>query len=219
MAIAQSIKASKLTNSQIPITFKFKGSEIQEVWQWTDTEGEKILVASVDNPVKEIDYRQTKLSARIHVFIFQKNGKQTYDQIFEFRDGELGCTDNFVCGFVKNSITITDLDNNGIGEVTFIYKTGCREKSEPVKMTLEMHEGFNQTYSLWGETWVNIKNNNFNITEKNVNLEKLSIPESDNEIKLQKMGRYNSEEKFIDAPASFLSYAKKQWLKFVVEKL
>jgi hypothetical protein len=87
-----------------------------------------------------------------------------------------------------NSLTVTDLDGDGIAEVTFAYATGCRLGVDPDDKTLVFYEGAN-LYKIKGTTSV-IKGK-----------EKLG-------------GAKQVEKKFDDAPDAFLEFANKQWNKF-----
>lgn len=51
----------------------------------------------------------------------------------------------------KKGTNITDLDADGIGEVTFLYKTGCRREKIPMKLRLVMYEG-SKKYTMKGST-------------------------------------------------------------------
>ena len=59
----------------------------------------------------------------------------------------------------------------------------------------------------------------FTISENNVNLEKLPPVKDETKSLLRSFGRYETEKEFAGAPAVFLSYARKEWLKFIIERI
>ena len=56
-------------------------------------------------------------------------------------------------GFIKGSITVTDLDKNGYGEVTFIYTILCASELEPVPSRLVVMEK-GEIYSISGTSYL-----------------------------------------------------------------
>lgn len=96
--------------------------------------------------------------------------------------------------FLPNSLTITDLDDNGIAESTFLYKLGCGSDVSPVQLKLIMHEG-KAKYALRWETRVRIGGPD----------EKVG-------------GQKTIDPAFRQAPKVFLDYALQQWNAFVEEK-
>jgi hypothetical protein len=95
---------------------------------------------------------------------------------------------------LPNSLTITDLDGNGIAESTFLYKLGCRSDVSPDRLKLIMHEG-KAKYALRGETL---------------------IPTGDPNKKLG--GQKAIDPAFRRAPKVFLDHALLQWDALVEEK-
>ncbi len=95
---------------------------------------------------------------------------------------------------MPNSPTITDLDDNGIAESTFLYKLRCRSDVSPVQLKLIMHQG-KEKYALRGETLVPTAD-----PDKKPGGQKIIAPA------------------FGLAPKVFLDHALHQWNAFVEEK-
>lgn len=100
-------------------------------------------------------------------------------------DFEKDCEYDLTLAFIENSITITDLDNNNFGEITFAYKKACISDVSPMDLKLIMLENGNK-FILRGSTTVNLGN------------EKIG-------------GEKNIDALFKNAPNNFLSHANKIW--------
>ena len=90
--------------------------------------------------------------------------------------------------FINNSLTITDLDDDGIAESTFLYKLSCRSDVSPSILKLMMHENDNK-YALRGIMYIDIQDH-------------------------REGGDYKVDKAFNNAPGVFLQYAKEQWADF-----
>ena len=73
-------------------------------------------------------------------------------------------SDNWLTGFIPQSVTITDLDEDGISELSLPYLLLCRTKNEPGKLKIIMYEGKDK-YEVSGNTIINCNQPN---TEKGV---------------------------------------------------
>lgn len=215
-----SIQPVKLTKEQLPADVKFKGA-LQEAWQWKDKLGENILITSSFGPFKDKAkdpvFEEEGETQELHVFHFIRNdiGWKTR---WVMSDAEKVCPFDLTATFLKNSTLITDLDKNGIAETTIQYKFACRSDVSPAYMKLIMHED-TAKYSLRGATWVfDGGNGKFEVTEKDVNLEKLAKPRDEIAKMYQLYGRYETEKEFAKASPEFLIHARSQWLKHAYEK-
>lgn len=98
------------------------------------------------------------------------------------------CPATMDIGFLKDSITITDLDFDGTAEITFLYNIRCKENQRPI-MKLIMLEN-NKKYALRGSNTHTIKNQTF-------------APDT-----------YNIDHAYKFAPKTFLQFSKSQWNNF-----
>jgi len=129
------------------------------------------------------------------------------------------CPFDITCNFVPGAITVTDLDKDGIAETKVQYIIACRSDVSPAIMKLALYENGTK-YTLTGNTWVPYSPEfKFDVTEANVNMEKQPKLKDETEEMLRGFGRYESEKDFASAPASFLPYARTEWIKYVKEKM
>ncbi|MER3498079.1 MAG: hypothetical protein C4308_05305 [Chitinophagaceae bacterium] len=66
--------------------------------------------------------------------------------------------------------------------------------------------------------WTQTTEGGFDVTEKNMSLEKLPAKQDEWAGILQTYGRYETEKEFKNAPSQFLVFARRQWVKFAIEK-
>ncbi|MET0462666.1 MAG: hypothetical protein ABW007_05915 [Chitinophagaceae bacterium] len=194
---------------------RFRG-KLHEAWQWKDKLGENVLVTSELAPYKgkEMDLTGT---TTIELFAVHYVKVDTgYRVVWRLNDLQKDCELDIKVGFIKNAITITDLDQDGIAETKLQYEIACRGDVSPSYMKLIMHEDAVK-YSLRGERWVwagGEEDSVFKVTEKNVNLDKFPAKKDDY---TWVMGRYETEKDFATAPQQFLLFARKEWLKYAKE--
>jgi hypothetical protein len=75
-----------------------------------------------------------------------------------------------------------------------------------------------KVYTLTGTRWVEFGPEfTFDIDTSNVNLEKLPPLDDGEDHLLRTYGRYATEKNFAAAPPAFLSFAKKEWIRFAIE--
>ncbi len=213
-----SIEPVKITATQIPASVKYKG-KLNEAWQWTDKLGENILVTSFVEPYddkEKNEYGEEGQTAEIHAAHYIKKG-DSYLLQWKKDENVKSCPFDITCYFIKDATTVTDLDKNGIAETTIQYRHCCRSDVSPAEMKLIMHEDL-AMYSLQGLSWVKTsEEDKFTVKETNANLETLPGYRKTEDEFMKTFGRYESEKGFEGAPPEFLSYARKQWMKFVIE--
>jgi hypothetical protein len=210
---ASGMQPVKLAVADIPASIRF------EAWQWTDKKGKNILITSVVAPYADkpkVEGEEEGWSAELHAFHFvsQDTG---YTKLWQISDAEKGCPFDLTTTFVKNAISVTDLDNNGVAETWVPYKLACRSDVSPSYMKIIMHED-TLKYGLRGLMWVQTgEKDSFAVTQNDMNLEKLPKPKDEFDQWLQRCGRYETEKEFARAPAAFLEYARGQWMKYAKE--
>jgi len=184
----------------LPGEIRYKG-EVAAGARWRDKKGENLLLLcatgsfkspippnSIDNP-----YGEWGQAAELHAYHYiEDRGKSTL--LWKLIDTVKICPFDLEAAFLPNALTITDLDNNGIAETTFLYKLGCRSDVSPVQLKLIMHEG-KAKYALRGKTLVRIGGPD----------EKVG-------------GQKTVDPAFERAPKVFLDHALQQWNAFVEEK-
>lgn len=216
--IAQTtILPEKVATSRIPKKIKYSGSPV-ETWKWKDSLGENWLILSTsENVVNENSGEQTK-----RLFAYHYCKKDTgYRVLWKLNDMIRECPVDITVAFIKGTTSITDLDKDGIAETTILYKLACRGDVSPANMKLIMHED-SVKYALRGSMWSPLTSDNpetavLPVTEKDMNLETLPGYKGTDDEYYKEYGRYKTEKEFVKAPASFLSFARRQWLKYVKE--
>ncbi|MEO6612454.1 MAG: hypothetical protein ABIT05_06935 [Chitinophagaceae bacterium] len=219
-AYVVSISATKLSITDIPSQVKIKG-QLQEAWKWNDNLGENIFITSYVLPYddkRKDEFGEQGQSAELHAVHYAKKD-DGYKEVWAMNEEERSCPLDLTINFVPGSITVTDLDRDGIAETKIQYIRACRGDVSPALMKLALYEN-GKKYALTGSTWVPYSaESRFTVTEADVNLEKLPNVEDDTEAIPRSFGRYETEKDFASAPASFLPYARAEWLKYAKEKI
>ena len=208
-----------ITAGELPATLHYRG-QLHEAFTWTDRLGENILITSTvpvyRDTAKTDDFGEDARSAELYAFHFVKKDT-AWHLLWQLGDAEKECPFDVTCAFLDHSVTVTDLDHNGIAETKVQYKLACRSDVSPAYMKLIMHEDSTK-YSLRGMMWVKTGDDDqFTVTPANADLEKLPKKKDEYEQLLQTFGRYETEREFAMAPPAFLEYAREQWMQFVVE--
>jgi hypothetical protein len=168
----------------------YKG-KIKDGKHWKDKRGENIVILTQTGIYWSNVYDATR-GAKIFAYHFIKTGENSFKEIWKISEVVEECAFEVKCDFFSNSLTITDLDDDGIAEVGFAFSKGCKSEAGPEEKKLVFYEG-KDLYIIKGTTTV-IKGS-----------EKLG-------------GEKDVEKKFEDAPEAFLEFANKQWNKFGVSK-
>lgn len=173
---------------------KFDGSIVAGV-QWKDKSGLNVLIITETNPVtsKTNEYDES-VSKKLFGYAFVKNEDEKFQQVWMIQDFIEKCQVDLTLEYIKKSLTVSDLNKNGIAENTFLYKLSCKGDVSPNDLKLIMHEG-KEKYAIRGET---------------LQIFKDAKPYG---------GKTNIDKSFDNAPKEFLDYAKKEWKKFQEEKI
>jgi hypothetical protein len=174
----------------LPQEIRYKG-EIVAGARWLDKEGENLLLLCETGPLKsprqELGEDDAKM-AHLYGYHYVKD-RNHYTLLWKLYDYMDFCRFDIEATFLPNSLTITDLDDNGIAESTFLYRVGCRSDVHPLHLKLIMHEG-KAKYAIRGETLV-----------------------------YKGLGGHKTiDPSFYRAPKAFLDHAFQQWNAFVEEK-
>lgn len=94
--------------------------------------------------------------------------------------------------FVKNTLRITDLDNNGKGEVWLMYRTVCHGDVSPSNLKVIMYQE-QQKFAMRGTSKVRVSDNRFD------------------------GGDYKFDRAFMAAPQIFRDFAQKLWAEKVIQ--
>jgi hypothetical protein len=213
------IAAVNVPADQVPAGLKFRGS-VHGAWRWTDKLGDNLLVTTVvqpDTTAQRNENDEQIATIELHAFHYIKKDT-SYKLLWKISDVEKECPFDIAAEFLNDPVVVTDLDNDGIGETTIQYKLACRSDVSPAYMKIIMHED-SAKYSLRGLMWVQTnEEEQFSVTENEMNLEKLPKKTDEYDALIQRFGRYETEKEFAAAPAGFLAHARGRWMKFVKER-
>lgn len=174
---------------RLPDGIKYSGKIVGSA-RWNDKNGENIVIIT-ETPVKEQsgDFKMKELFG----YQYTVNSGET-KLLWKINDFIKDCPVDITLKYIDNSLSITDLDNNGIAESSFIYRMSCKGDVSPDDMKLLMHEGETK-YAIRGQMKLTIKGE----------------------------GTYGGEMKidpsFDKAPWEFIDHAKAEWNKYREEKV
>jgi hypothetical protein len=180
--------------NDLPSDVKFQGGIINGK-RWSDKNGENIVILTLtkehSSGKKGYDGEDEK-NKELFAYQYVKKSDD-WSQLWKVNDFINNCPVDLTLEFLGGSLTVTDLDKNGIGETTFLYKMACRGDVSPCDLKLIMHEGETK-YAIRG-------------------VMKLYVDGG------WHGGEMKVDKSFDSAPSGFLDYAKEQWNKFKTEKL
>jgi hypothetical protein len=170
---------------------------------WRDKSGENFLVLTHTGIVKYITPQcedEDCTAGELFGYHFRMNNN-TMTLVRRFTDGISDCRFDIVLSFIENSITVTDLDKDGLAEFSVLYKTGCRSDVSPANMKLLMFENGDKS-ALRGTMTFDPKRSDWS-------------KELEDRFGL---GKFKTDSSFKTAPEQFLPFAKSRWEKFKIER-
>lgn len=188
-SIAQ-INRRILSKSEIPKNIKVNGN-FQSAITWKEKNGEFLVILTESGNIEVPKSEEGLMKAEIHAYCFQKN-QQSYAQKWMVYDFEEPCPFDLDVKFLKNTLQITDLDQNGIAEIWLTYKLTCRSDVSPAQMKIIMYEG-QKKYAMRGKTKVKLSE-----------FETLG-------------GEFKFDNAFVNGQSIFRTFAKNIWSKNVNE--
>jgi hypothetical protein len=128
--------------------------------RWRDAAGEHTLLLT----------QTGKLPSRVRAADLAVEGEPAYDaEVYGYHytyargaqdsarllwrtvDAERGCQFDLYAGHLAEAVSLTDLDEDGLAETTFLYTMSCRSDVSPATRKLIMHEG-RAKYAIRGTT-------------------------------------------------------------------
>jgi hypothetical protein len=174
-----------------PVGVVMKGDPVLAK-KWTDSQGENYVVLS---SLSKKDPRSGERSAYLYGTHWRKVDG-SWQTIWTMNDRVERCDLDISCEFAPGSLEITDLDGNGIAEVSFLYRLGCPGDISPDTQKLLLYEG-KRKHAMRGT-------------------EKVILPTDHREDVMG--GEYKSDKAFDKAPPAFLKFAREQWAKLGVRR-
>lgn len=179
-------KLSDITHSKkLPEAFEIDG-EVAAVVGWSDKFGRNALVITTEDQKGKGD-AQGKLMRAKHAL---QEGDGSWTEVRAFKELVDDCQFDITLEVFTGDWSVTDLDNDALGEVTFAYRAGCRSDVSPVAHKVLMTEN-GKKWALRGQSRIEIAG-------------------------AADGGDFKPD--FKEAPEGGLAHAKKVWEKTVTEK-
>lgn len=154
-----SIDIDTISYQELPEYPDFRGTVV-EALKWTDNRGENILVQTITGHFRYKEYNKdssefsTEDKWALYAYLFQKSpGEKVFKTSWKVYDYITCFGVDWYAGFIPQATTITDVNNNGIAEVSMPYVLICRGGLDPGTMKIILYEG-NEKYALRGSTMV-----------------------------------------------------------------
>jgi len=179
------ITLTKLDATNLPKNIEYKGA-IKNAVRWTDKLGDNIVITTETGEFqsksrKENVFRDAELFA--YHFIIKDDIIVQRWKVYDFiRE----CPVQIELNFINKTFNVTDLNNDGVGEIWLMYKTVCHGDVSPSHMKVIMYQD-QQKYEMSGQN---------------------KITMADNKVY---GGDYKFDKAFIDGPKIFREYAMKLW--------
>jgi hypothetical protein len=185
---------------------------IASSYKWKDHLGDNYLILTrqkKDTSIQKTMYGGKWRTGYIEVFHFLADG--TSIQLLKYlKENTEPCDGSYVNNFIDNSIMLTDLNKDGIGEVTLQYMYACRSDPSPAKKTLIFME--NGAISRLNGYMMNKTINGKIRKEMNFETHIKSNPKLD-----LYTGYYNNERDFESKSTSIKTHIRKQWNRHIYE--
>jgi hypothetical protein len=163
--------------------------ELKRAKKWHDISGENWLVRYETGSY--IEKGETNPSANLSAVLYQKTDSG-FVQKWKMNDFIRDCELDLTCAFYDDHLSVTDLDKNGLAEITMVYALSCKGDVSPNEKKLIMYEGRNK-YAIRGEELMIMQKDTIG-------------------------GTMTADTSFSKAPPAFLSFAKEHWKKFGLQK-
>ncbi|MDD2563253.1 MAG: hypothetical protein PHU27_03430 [Salinivirgaceae bacterium] len=166
--------------------------DFQFGYRWNDSLGSNLIVFTLDKTfTKEKDIADPLVGAhRVSFHIYHFLGENHNELLSYYTDRTESCNApnaTLIYNYIKESVTFTDLNNNGIAEITFMHQYNCSSKTSPLNTKLTLMEN---------DSIYNISGNSFLKSE---------YPNS---------GIKKFEPSFESAPSAFKKHANEVWETF-----
>ena len=191
------ISVKQLDLTKLPKGIKYEG-KIKTAVRWVDSLGDNIAILTETGiyQSKKFKHENDGSDAELFAYHYLVKGDSAF-QTWRVYDFISDCPVDIEAKFIKNSFQVTDLNQDGVGEIWIMYKTVCHGDVSPCDMKIIMYQG-QQKFAIRGQNKV------FEGTD-------------DKGTKHYGGGDYKYEKAFADGPKEFLEFAKKLWDKNIMQ--
>ena len=191
------ISVKQLDLTKLPKGIKYEG-KIKTAVRWVDSLGDNIAILTETGIYQSNKFKHESDGGDAELFAYHfivKDGSafQTW-RVYDFISD---CPVDIEAKFIKNSFQVTDLNQDGVGEIWIMYKTVCHGDVSPCDMKIIMYQG-QQKFAIRGQNKV------FEGTD-------------DKGTKHYAGGDYKYDKAFAEGPKEFLEFAKKLWDKNIMQ--
>ena len=163
---SSTIQIDTLSYDDIPKYLDFKGTVV-EALQWKDKLGSHLLIQTVTGHFNRKEYEDKNKKdytiqdkSELYCYLFTKTASDNEFKrkwrIYDYND----CFGvDWFTGFIPSATTITDINNNGIAEITIPYVIICRGGMDPGAMKIILYEDTTK-YVLRGNTMLMCESKN-----------------------------------------------------------
>jgi hypothetical protein len=180
------ISLNKVT--EVPTECKYEATML-DAYTWEDENGTNYFIRTISEI--DIAYPETdgeeKNSQYLYAYHYTKNAGGEFNLLKETIDFVKDCEFDILVSHELDAISLTDIDENKIAEITFIYRTSCTSDVSPSTQKLIMLENGNK-YPMRGTTRV-----------------------------MEMGGEFQVGEEFESAPEGFQAHAEKIWSEHLLE--
>jgi hypothetical protein len=177
---------------QLPKGIKYSG-KIKQALRWIDSNGDNIILTTetgiYQNPKVNHENEGTDADIYAYHFVISENEAKSSWKVHDFIHD---CPVDLEANFIRNTLQITDLNKNGIGEVWLMYKTACHGDVSPADMKIIMYEG-NSRFKMSGQNKVEFGPGDY------------------------LGGDYTFDKAFKEGPKEFKDFAKNLWKKNIMQ--
>ena len=182
---------TKIDGNKIPKEIKYNG-KIKSTIIWNDKLGENFVLTCETGEFETKNSENDGRDSEIYAYHFIRS-KNIIKQNWKLYDYIKDCTVDIEASFLKNTLNVTDLNNDGIGEIWIMYKIVCHGDVSPCEMKIIMYQG-KQKLAMRGENRVKVCDKEYY------------------------GGNYTFDKAFNEAPRYYRDYARNLWNKNINQK-
>lgn len=141
---------TQLKPPEVPDQLREESMEVVQAIRWKDRAGDNIVVLSQSG---ETWVKDGVRAAALRAKHFLQSPRGDWTRTWQVADAVEECQVDLDCSFVKNSLALSDIDGDGIAEVSFVYRVDCFGGLDPIAQKLMLfHRG--TKYAIRGRTVV-----------------------------------------------------------------
>lgn len=184
-AAATKVGEALITTAAPPAGMAYEGKVVLNA-SWDDKQGKNyVIITETDVVYQEASGEDVELGQKtMHVYGYVQAADKTSLE-WSYIDQIVECPFDITLSLLPNTASVTDLNEDGVGEFTFMYGKSCKSDVSPDEIRLLMQQA-NQQYEIRGVAGLEMEG----ISEK---------PQTE-------VG-----EVFKTAPPAFLAHAMKVW--------